>query len=163
MGCSANLPQMGEITKAGTLGPGEAAVPDADGAADATGQTAATAPVTADQAVLPAEAATATERSAAIPVSTAPASSLAPTPAALPSTAGTQIAGFKGKTVILYSSPTSNDGQRVPTSSLPLPLTFRASPDNATRVGVLTLEGVRWIARSDITLAASTAVQVRVP
>jgi hypothetical protein len=66
------------------------------------------------------------------------------------------ITGFKKSTVILYSSATGADGQKVPTSNMPLPLPVRAQAAGGARLEIMTLDGPRWIARNDVILAAAT-------
>jgi hypothetical protein len=77
--------------------------------------------------------------------------------AAVPSAATPdQITGFRGPTVILYSSERSNEGEKVPASSLPLPLRSRAASPGSPRVEIMTVYGPRWIAKSDV-VGASVA------
>lgn len=141
-GCSAKLPQMGEITKIG----GETATATPEGEAQGTA---------ADGAVAAQAPASPAAPAAAPPVVQA----AKPATTALSSGSGDQIVGFRNKTVILYAGSSSNEGERVPSASLSLPLTFRPAPDNTSRLGIMTVYGARWIARSEVTLggASSTA------
>jgi len=72
--------------------------------------------------------------------------------AALPSSARASIVGFKASTVVLFSGEFGNEGERVATSSLALPLQTTTSPSNAGRVQIETVYGLRWIARTEVVL-----------
>jgi hypothetical protein len=63
------------------------------------------------------------------------------------------ITGFKKTSVILYSSPTGADGQRVASASMPLPLAVRSEAASSKRLEIMTLGGLRWVARGDVVLA----------
>lgn len=67
-----------------------------------------------------------------------------------------QVLGFRDKTVILYSSNTGHQGEKVPTADLPVPMAIRANPVGGARVGIMTVYGLRWIARSDISVGRPT-------
>lgn len=100
--------------------------------APATGATAPTSP--------PGSAQTA--------VATAPAApAVALPPAAVQSDQET-IVGFRGKTVVLFRDPTSNAGERSPTSGYALPILARKSAGN--RLEISTSYGPRWVARSEV-------------
>ncbi|MBS0238063.1 MAG: hypothetical protein JSR89_06535 [Proteobacteria bacterium] len=66
------------------------------------------------------------------------------------------VTGFKRATVILYGSPTSNDGERVPADSLSVPFKPSAQADNGARIQIMTVDGPRWIAKSDLTFGPDT-------
>jgi hypothetical protein len=70
------------------------------------------------------------------------------------------IVGFRGQTVILYSSETSNDGERVPAATLPLPLRVRPGPPTAARVEIMTVQGPRWIAKTEVSLGPASAASI---
>ena len=74
----------------------------------------------------------------------------------LPGPAGGQaaIVGFKASTVVLFGGEFGNEGQRVATASLNLPLMMKDASSNASRVQIETAYGPRWIARSEIVLGA---------
>ncbi|RUP08776.1 hypothetical protein [Hyphomicrobium sp.] len=61
------------------------------------------------------------------------------------------VIGFKHATVILYGSPSSNDGERVPANSLSVPFKPSAQSDSGARIQIMTVDGPRWIAKSDLT------------
>lgn len=62
------------------------------------------------------------------------------------------IVGFRNQTVIIYESEHSNVGQRVPASSLSLPITVGSSDVSNSRLPVPMVEGTRWLARADVML-----------
>ncbi|MGO4682097.1 hypothetical protein [Hyphomicrobium sp. 2TAF46] len=66
------------------------------------------------------------------------------------------VTGFKHATVILYGSPTSNDGERVPADSLSVPFRPSAQSDSGARIQIMTVDGPRWIAKSDLTFGSGT-------
>lgn len=66
------------------------------------------------------------------------------------------VTGFKHATVILYGSPTSNDGERVPADSLSVPFKPSAQADSGARIQIMTVDGPRWIAKSDLTFGPGT-------
>lgn len=66
------------------------------------------------------------------------------------------VTGFKHATVILYGSPTSNDGERVPADSLSVPFKPGAQSDSGARIQIMTVDGPRWIAKSDLTFGPGT-------
>lgn len=67
------------------------------------------------------------------------------------------IIGFRGPTVVVYSGEFRNDGERLAASALPLPLRSRSSASNPLRVEIMTAAGRGWIARSEVSFAASGA------
>jgi len=72
-----------------------------------------------------------------------------------PTSERAMIVGFKTQTVVLFAEEHGNDGERVATSSLVLPLQMRNAASNAGRVQIETAYGPRWIARSEIVLGAA--------
>lgn len=64
------------------------------------------------------------------------------------------IIGFKHRTVVLYASPTSNNGERVPADTVATPLRPRASA-NQERVEIMTIDGPRWISKSEVIFGPS--------
>lgn len=66
------------------------------------------------------------------------------------------IVGFKRSTVILYGSPDSHEGERVPTDALSVPLKPSSQTTNASRVQIMTIDGPRWIAKSDVTFGPAS-------
>lgn len=84
-------------------------------------------------------------------------------PAAAPASPVT-IAQFKPPVVTLYLDATGTEAQRVPRTALPVPMpTLAAGPDGA-RVLILTLDGPRWVAVTEVDLApASQASRASAP
>ena len=81
-----------------------------------------------------------------------------------------QIAGFRSSTVILYSSDVGTDGQKVPVSTLPLPMPIAAMSASKKRLAIHTVEGIRWIAMTDVVVpghapdvAPATARKTKAP
>lgn len=66
-----------------------------------------------------------------------------------------QITAIRTATVVLYSSDDGTDGQRVPASTLGLPMPVAGRTPK--RLAIHTVEGVRWIAIADVTYAAPQA------
>lgn len=64
------------------------------------------------------------------------------------------ITSFTKPTVVLYSGESTNDGARVETSSLPVPLRGRVASGNTARLEIQTPSGPRWLARSEVALAS---------
>lgn len=64
------------------------------------------------------------------------------------------ITSFTKPTVVLYSGETTNDGERVATTSLPMPLRGRVAAGNTARLEIHTPSGPRWLARSEVALAS---------
>lgn len=62
------------------------------------------------------------------------------------------IVGFRGTTVVLYSSESGNEGERVPAASLPIPLRARGSLSNSSRLTFQTASGPRWISNADVVI-----------
>jgi hypothetical protein len=61
-----------------------------------------------------------------------------------------QIAGFRSSTVILYSSDVGTDGKKVAVSTLSLPTPIVAMSASKQRLAIHTVEGIRWIAITDV-------------
>lgn len=59
-----------------------------------------------------------------------------------------QIVEFRSTTVVLFESETGNDGRRIPSGSLTLPM--RVKPAAANRLEIATADGPKWIARADV-------------
>lgn len=125
-GCSATLPQINPLTKSD-------------------------APASAPVQVADSPAAARTEASPAETSGQLPPVELEPPPTGPPEE--TVIVGFRTATVILYDSPQSNQGERVPAASLPLPLRTRFAAPASMRVEIKTIYGPRWIARADAAFA----------
>jgi hypothetical protein len=71
------------------------------------------------------------------------------------SSGAVSVTGVRPTTVVLYRSETGHDGQRVPAGTLSLPLQGRATTATASRVEIETVDGLRWIDKADLILAAS--------
>lgn len=71
------------------------------------------------------------------------------------------IVGFKGATVVLFGDEVGQDGERVSTASLTVPLQMKYAPSNISRVQIDTPYGPRWVARSEITIASDVAAPIR--
>lgn len=67
------------------------------------------------------------------------------------------IIGFKGAAVVMYHSVDSNNGEKIEARALSLPMQARKSAAAAGRLEVSTVNGPRWISRSDVVVAASGA------
>lgn len=87
-----------------------------------------------------------------------PAATGAPSIATTPPNSGSQapsasaapvILGFKRPDVVLYVDPESQSGEKVRSSTLPVPLPFRDRAPNG-RLCVDTILGTRWIAGEDV-------------
>lgn len=63
---------------------------------------------------------------------------------------GDLVTRFRTGSVVLYLSETGHEGQRVATSSLPLPIKSSRRSADGSRVEVMTVEGLRWIAAADL-------------
>ena len=141
--CSASLPSVGSLGD-GAGAPTGAGSPAPAVAADGPGQAMAGAVGSAPRSGSP----------VALPASP-PASSVGGLQSGAPRapSGDTVIVGFRAATVILYTSESSNDGERVAANALPLPLRTRVAASNAGRVEVMTVYGPRWISRSEATFA----------
>lgn len=93
----------------------------------------------------------ATQANDSKPLAVAGAGSGTATNASSPSAQRQMVIGFKHATVILYGSPSSNDGERVPANSLSVPFKPSAQSDSGARIQIMTVDGPRWIAKSDLT------------
>lgn len=69
-----------------------------------------------------------------------------------PGARGDVIASAKGASVVLYASPDGADGQRVPSSALGFPIST-SSRTQSGRYEVMTVDGPRWIAAAEVTMA----------
>jgi hypothetical protein len=65
-----------------------------------------------------------------------------------------QIAGFRSSTVILYSSDVGSDGKKVAVSTLSLPTPIVAMSASKQRLAIHTVEGIRWVAITDVVVPA---------
>jgi hypothetical protein len=65
-----------------------------------------------------------------------------------------QIAGFRSSTVILFSSDVGTDGQKVAVSTLSLPTPIVAMSASKKRLAIHTVEGIRWVAMTDVVVPA---------
>ena len=65
-----------------------------------------------------------------------------------------QIAGFRSSMVILYSSDVGTDGKKVAVSTLSLPTPIVAMSASKQRLAIHTGEGIRWVAITDVVVAA---------
>jgi hypothetical protein len=68
-----------------------------------------------------------------------------------------QIAGFRTSTVILYSSDVGTDGKKVAVSTLSLPTPIVAMSASKQRLAIHTLEGIRWVAITEVVVPAQPA------
>ena len=71
-----------------------------------------------------------------------------------------QIAGFRSSTVILYSSDVGTDGKKVAVSTLSLPTPIVAMSASKQRLAIHTVEGVRWVAITEVVIPAQPATPV---
>ena len=62
------------------------------------------------------------------------------------------IVSFRSPTVIIYESEHSNVGQRVPVTSLTLPIMVGSSDASSSRLPITMVEGTRWLAKADVML-----------
>ena len=167
--CAGNLPQIGDATKPAAAN--QLSSPDAGtvAAAGAT-KTPSTGPVTTITPAPPgSQSAPGIQsgpgtQSAAAPQAIATGASAAAGSAAplTPPTAShgrlsanepARIVSIKGPTVVMYSSETGNDGERVPAASLDLPMRASVGQLNTSRLTVATANGPRWIAQSEVVLS----------
>jgi hypothetical protein len=63
--------------------------------------------------------------------------------------------------VVLFGDEVGQDGERVATSSLTVPLQMKYTASNVSRVQIDTPYGPRWVARSEITIASDVAAPIR--
>ena len=72
-----------------------------------------------------------------------------------PVTCGTcRIVGFKPQMVTLYLSEGGQEAQRIPRTAMQLPIL--AASGKADRLQIMTLDGLRWVASSDVQLDAGS-------
>lgn len=65
------------------------------------------------------------------------------------------IIAFRKPAVILYTDPQSNSGEKTIASTLHVPMIAQISADNPSRLAIATIDGPRWIAKSDVVSATS--------
>ena len=65
------------------------------------------------------------------------------------------ISGFRSSTVILYSRDVGSDGVRLSAAALATPLVILGRSSDGGRLEISTVEGLRWIAASDVILENS--------
>ena len=80
-----------------------------------------------------------------------------PAPSARAARGGDMIVAFKGPTIVLFGTEAGDNGERVATSSLSLPLQMKYASSSATRVQIETPYGPRWVSRSEIMLGSDGA------
>jgi hypothetical protein len=61
------------------------------------------------------------------------------------------IVTVRGPTIVLYTTPTGTDGVRMPATAFAVPVRGRKVP-NVDRFEVMTVDGRRWVASSDVTI-----------
>jgi hypothetical protein len=64
---------------------------------------------------------------------------------------------FRAASVVLYRTETGYEGQRVPTSSLFLPIRVDRKSADGSRFELITVDGSRWIAFADVAGASFSA------
>lgn len=134
-GCGGTAPSIDGVSK--VLSPVGEGVPaaSAGGLAPENSQALTTTPVAPPQPTVAAE--------------------LSPQRSASPANGDTKIVAFRGKSIVLYSTETGNDGERITASSFALPMSVRAPSTTSQRLQVMTVYGPRWIARADVSLSQS--------
>ncbi len=77
-----------------------------------------------------------------------------PAPTARAARGSDMIVAFKGPTIVLFGAEVGDNGERVSTSSLSLPLQMKYASSSASRVQIETPYGPRWVARSEIMIGS---------
>jgi len=68
---------------------------------------------------------------------------------------------FRNANVTLFKSEVGQDAQRVPKTTLPVPSHATVGAGNSDRLQIMTLDGVRWVALSDVEVDVHFATRRR--
>lgn len=142
--CSADLPYSGETdgtASAGASIPPGSLRPDSSQAAQADGARA-----------LPGPAAVAARPAVQAVGAPSPKQARPGPEASTTGCARCVITAFKSPIVTLFMSEGGQDGQRVPKSTLPVPVVATASDASRSRLEIMTLDGPRWVAAADVVI-----------
>lgn len=62
------------------------------------------------------------------------------------------IVGFRNANVTLFKNVIGEEAQRVPKSSIPVPIIGTATDGASDRLQIMTLDGIRWVSSAEVEL-----------